>query len=73
MNRLYEIVNYSNNHLFDLYEINEKRQKYKRFRIQKPELMKLLSPDEATLLEKGTLQSVTLHERLVQEKAMMVF
>jgi hypothetical protein len=52
MNRLYEIVNYSNNHLFDLYEINEKRQKYKRFRIQKPELMKLLSPDEAKLLEK---------------------
>ena len=73
MHRLYEIVNYSNNQLFDLYEINEKRQKYKRFRVQKHELMKLLTPNEASLLEKGTLQFVTLHERLVQEKAMMVF
>lgn len=73
MNRLYEIVNYSNNQLFDLYEINEKRQKYKRFRIQKHELLKLLSPDEAKLLESGTSQLVTLSERLVQERAMMVF
>ena len=73
MNRLYEIVNYSNNQLFDLYEINEKNQKYRRFRIQKHELLKLLSSDEAKLLESGTSQLVTLHERLVQERAMMVF
>lgn len=73
MNRLYEIVNYSNNQLFDLYEINEKRQKYKRFRIQKHELMKILSSKEAPLLEKGTLQFVTLHERTLQEKAMIIF
>ena len=73
MNRLYEIVNYSNNHLFDLYEINEKRQKYKRFRIQKPELMKLLSPNEASALEKGTLQFATMSERVLQEKAMIIF
>ena len=73
MHRLYEIVNYSNNQLFDLYEINEKRQKYKRFRVQKHELMKLLTPNEASLLEKGTLQFVTLHERTLQERAMMIF
>ena len=73
MHRLYEIVNYSNNQLFDLYEINEKRQKYKRFRVQKHELMKLLTPNEASLLEKGTLQLVTLHERTLQERAMIIF
>jgi hypothetical protein len=73
MKRYYEIVNYSNNMLFDLYEINEKNQKYKRFRIQKSELRSLLSSNEAYLFDKGILQFIELNERLVEQKAMILF
>jgi hypothetical protein len=73
MKRQYEIVNYANEQIFDLYEFNDKNQRYKRFRIGKSDLVSMLTSTEATQLNQGTLRFVTLNERVVEERAQIRF
>ena len=73
MKRLYEIQNYANNQIFDLYEINEFGQKYKRFRIMKQELKRLMTPLEAHEFEMGNIKTVFLNERQVESASSVIY
>lgn len=73
MVRLFEIQNYANNQIFDLYEINEVGQKYKRFRIQKHELKSIMKPADAQSFEFGQLKTVHLEERKVEGAASIIY
>lgn len=73
MRRLYEIQNYANNQIFDLYEINEVGQKYKRFRIMKQELKRLMTSSEAQMFELGQLKLIHLNERQVESASSVIY
>ena len=73
MVRLFEIQNYANNQIFDLYEINEVGQKYKRFRIQKQELKAIMNPADAQAFEFGQLKVVHLEERKVESASSIIY
>lgn len=73
MVRLFEIQNYANNQIFDLYEINEVGQKYKRFRIQKNSLKSIMKPADAQAFEFGQLKTVHLEERKVESASSVIF
>ena len=68
----YEIVNYANNQIFDLYEYND-GQRYKRFRISKGALMELLTPNEKQMFSSGSLKFFRGDDRTVLQKSMIVF
>lgn len=73
MLRLFEIQNYANNQIFDLYEINEVGQKYKRFRIQKQDLKGIMKPADAQAFEFGQLKTVYLEERKVETASSIIY
>jgi hypothetical protein len=73
MIRLFEIKNYANNQIFDLYEINEVGQKYKRFRIQKQDLKGIMKPADAQAFEFGQLKTVYLEERRVETASSIIY
>lgn len=73
MLRLFEIQNYANNQIYDLYEINEVGQKYKRFRIQKQDLKGVMKPADAQAFEFGQLKTVYLEERKVENAASVIY
>lgn len=73
MLRLFEIQNYANNQIFDLYEINEVGQKYKRFRIQKQDLKGVMKPADAQAFELGQLKTVYLEERKVETASSIIY
>jgi hypothetical protein len=73
MQRLFEIKNYANNQIFDLYEINEVGQKYKRFRINKQELKGIMKHFEAQAFELGQLKTVYLDERKVESASSVIY
>lgn len=73
MVRLFEIQNYANNQIFDLYEINEVGQKYKRFRIQKQDLKGIMKPADAQAFEFGQLKTVYLEERKVETASSIIY
>jgi len=73
MVRLFEIQNYANNQIFDLYEINEVGQKYKRFRIQKQDLKGIMKPADAQSFEFGQLKTVYLEERKVETASSIIY
>lgn len=73
MLRLFEIQNYANNQIFDLYEINEVGQKYKRFRIQKQDLKGIMKPAYAEAFEFGQLKTVYLEERKVEAASSVIY
>jgi hypothetical protein len=73
MIRLFEIQNYANNQIFDLYEINEVGQKYKRFRIQKQDLKGIMKPADAQAFEFGQLKTVYLEERKVETASSIIY
>ena len=73
MVRLFEIQNYANNQIFDLYEINEVGQKCKRFRIQKHELKAIMKPADAQAFEFGQLKVVHLEERKVENASSIIY
>jgi len=73
MLRLFEIQNYANNQIFDLYEINEVGQKYKRFRIQKQDLKGIMKPADAQAFEFGQLKTVYLEERKVETASSVIY
>jgi hypothetical protein len=73
MKTTFYIENYANWEVLDLFEIDYKGHKYKRFRIMKSELLKILAPNEATLLRQNQLKSFSALERTVIGVAMSAF
>lgn len=73
MIRKYEIVNYANWQIFDLYEINEVHQKYKRFRISRQDLENLLSSQDVETFRRNQLKFCFLNERKTQEACSTIF
>ena len=73
MKTTFYIENYANWEVLDLYEIDYKGHKYKRFRIMKSELLKILPPNEANELRMNKLKSFSALERIVIGAAMSAF
>lgn len=70
---LFEIQNYANNQIFDLYELSGVGQRYKRFRINKNDLKGIMKPADAQAFELGKLKTVHLEERRVESASAIIY